>query len=285
MPWLPLLLLPVVAAIGSAGAAAWLRMLSVALSLLAGLKWLSWRQALRRGSSCGALRSAAYLLAWPGMDARSFLDPASTARAPRAAEWLLAGGRSLAGVLLVWGLARHALPNSRLLAGWIGIAGLLALFHFGLFQLLSLAWRSVGIEAAPIMDRPLAARTLSEFWGRRWNLAFRQVAFDSVFRPLLRPLGARPALAAVFVFSAAVHELAVSLPAGGGYGLPSIYFLLQAAGMLAARSLWGRRLGIDRGRVGRVFAWLMVAGFAPLLFHAPFMWRVIIPLLAAVGAI
>ena len=59
----------------------------------------------------------------------------------------------------------------------------------------------------------------------------------------------------------------------------------EAAGMLAARSLWGRRLGIDRGRVGRVFAWLMVAGFAPLLFHAPFMWRVIIPLLAAVGAI
>ena len=170
------------------------------------------------------------------------------------------------------------------LAGWIGIAGFLAMFHFGLFHLLSLAWRSLGVDARPIMERPFAARSLSEFWGQRWNLAFRQVAFDCVYRPLIRPLGPRPALAAVFAFSAGLHELAISLPAHGGYGLPSLYFLLQAAGVLAARSSWGRRIGIDHGRRARAFAWLMVAGLAPLLFHKPFVTRVIGSLLTAVGA-
>ncbi len=283
MRWLPLLVLTAVAATLSAGRPGWLQMLSVALSLLAGLKWLSWRSALGHGSA--GVRTLGYLLAWPGMDARAFLDVRRTANRPARRQWLLAGGKLLLGVVLVWGIVRQVMPMSPLLAGWIGIAGFLAMFHFGLFDLLSLAWRSLGVEARPIMDWPFAARTLSEFWGQRWNLAFRQVAFDCVWRPLLRPLGARGALAAVFVFSAVLHELAISLPAHGGYGLPSAYFLLQAGGVLAARSRLGRRIGIDRGLGGRAFAWLMVVGFAPLLFHEPFAVRVIDGLLAAVGAI
>jgi hypothetical protein len=289
--WLPLVVLPVVAATGSRGAPGWLQMLAVSISLLAGLKWLSWRAAVRRGSECGWGRSIGYLLAWPGMDARTFLDSRRVAARPSGREWLLASAKFLLGAVLVWGTglvwgaARMALPLSGVVTGWIAVAGFLAMIHFGAFDLLSLAWRTFGVEAAPIMQRPFAARTLSEFWGQRWNLAFRQVAFDCVYRPLIRPLGARPALAVVFAFSAALHELAISLPAHAGYGLPSLYFLLQAAGVVAARSPWGRRMGIDRGRGARVFAWLMVLGLAPLLFHPPFLARVMVPLLAAVGAL
>jgi hypothetical protein len=269
---------------GSSGAPGWLQMLAVCISLLAGLKWLSWHAAVQRGSRCGWGRSIGYLLAWPGMDARAFLDSHRVAARPGGREWLLASGKLLLGGMLVWAAARLAMPLPGILAGWMGVAGFLAMIHFGAFHLLSLVWRTVGIEASPIMQRPFAVRTLSEFWGQRWNLAFRQVSFDCVYRPLVRPLGARGALAVVFGFSAVLHELAISLPAHGGYGLPSLYFVLQGAGVVAARSSWGRRIGIDRGRPARVFAWLMVGGLAPLLFHNPFLARVIVPLLTAVGA-
>lgn len=282
--WLPLPVLPVVAAVESAGAAPWVQMLSISVALLAGLKWLSWRTAIGHGSACGIGRSIGYLSAWPGMDARVFLDPQIKPRNTTGSEWLLAIAKILFGVALVWGLAGRAMPVSIALAGWIGIAGFLAMLHFGLFQLLSLACRAVGVEAGPIMRPPWAARTLSEFWGQRWNLAFRQVAFDCVYRPLVRPFGARLALVLVFVFSALLHELVISLPAHGGYGMPSIYFLLQGASVMTARSDWGRRIGIDRGLRARAFAWLLVVGPAPLLFHEPFVTRVIGSLLTAVGA-
>jgi hypothetical protein len=282
--WLPLLVLPVVAVVESVGTSPWVQMLSISVALLAGLKWLSWRTAVARGSACGRGRSIGYLLAWPGMDARVFLDPHFKANDPTRREWLLAMAKILLGAALVWGLAGRMMPVSILLAGWIGIAGFLALLHFGVFELLSLAWRTAGVEAAPIMRQPWAARSLSEFWGQRWNLAFRQVAFDCVYRPLIRPLGARLALVMVFVFSALLHELVISLPAHGGYGLPSLYFLLQGAGVMAARSAWGRRIGIDHGPRARAFAWLLVAGAAPLLFHELFVTRVIGSLLITVGA-
>ncbi len=264
--------------------AAWQRMLALALALLAGLKWLSWRLAVGQGSAAGAGRTLGYLLAWPGMDAKAFLDRGKRVNAPARTQWARAALRILAGVAVIAVVARWVPTMTPLVAGWLGIAGLLLLFHFGLFDLVSLAWRTAGVDAAPIMRRPWAARTLGEFWGQRWNLAFRQVAYDAVYRPLVGRIGARWALVAVFVFSALLHELAISLPARGGWGLPSGYFLLQAAGVLAAGSRLGRRLGIQRGRRARLFAWLLVVGPAPLLFHPPFAIRVIGGLLRAIGA-
>src|SRR3712207_8481667 len=41
--------------------------------------------------------------------------------------------------------------------------------------------------------------------------------------------------------------------AGSGYGLPTIYFLIQAAGLFVERSVLGKRLGLARGLPGR--AW------------------------------
>ena len=43
--------------------------------------------------------------------------------------------------------------------------------------------------------------------------------------------GARTALGVGFLFSGIVHELVISLPAQGGWGGPTVFFLLQAAAM------------------------------------------------------
>jgi hypothetical protein len=52
---------------------------------------------------------------------------------------------------------------------------LVLVLYFGSFHLLSCAWRSAGVDAHPLMNWPLAAESVSEFWGRRWNTAFRDL--------------------------------------------------------------------------------------------------------------
>jgi alginate O-acetyltransferase complex protein AlgI len=111
------------------------------------------------------------------------------------------------------------------------------------------------------------------------------MAHDCVFGPLARVLGAGTAGALTFLFSGLVHEVAISAPARTGFGLPTAYFALQAAGIALARSALGRRLGLRRQPGARVLAWLCVCAPLGLLFHAGFLRRVVLPLLAGVGAL
>ncbi len=91
-------------------------------------------------------------------------------------------------------------------------------------------YRQLDFDAAPISREPWRSTSLADFWGRRWNLAFRDLAYAWVFLPLHRPLGPTPAAAAVFAFSGILHEVALSAPAGAGFGLPTLYFAIQFAG-------------------------------------------------------
>jgi alginate O-acetyltransferase complex protein AlgI len=75
----------------------------------------------------------------------------------------------------------------------------------------------------------------------------------------------------------------ISLPARGGYGLPTIYFLIQGVALLVERSHFGRRLGLRRGLMGMAFGATVVLAPVPLLFPAPFIERVILPTIAALG--
>src|SRR6185503_3758525 len=130
-----------------------------------------------------------------------------------------------------------------------------------------------------------ASRSLAEFWGRRWNTGFSGPARSLLHAPLAKGIGPVAATACVFLLSGLVHESVISLPAGGGYGLPTAYFLLQGAGLQIERSRVGRRLGLGRGVRGWAFALLMAAGPALLLFHPVFVREVILPFLAAIGAL
>ena len=96
--------------------------------------------------------------------------------------------------------------------------------------------------------------------------------------------GVKPALVLGFLFSGLVHEAAITIPAGGGYGGPALYFCLQAAAILVERSAWGRSSGLGNGLRGRIFAGLVLLLPAPLLFPEPFVVRVVIPFMTALGA-
>ena len=135
------------------------------------------------------------------------------------------------------------------------------------------------------MDAPLCATSPGEFWGRRWNGAFNRLAHDFIFRPLAKKSNVALATLAAFGVSGVLHELVISLPARGGYGLPTAYFLVQGLATLASRTRMGRRLGLGRGVRGWLFTMLVTAAPAFWLFHPPFVRRVILPFLQTIHAL
>ena len=282
--WVPLLLL-LFAVFGARGSLPnWVFMWLFVTTMFVGCKWLTWRRAVVNNHRVPVTRSLGYLFAWPGMDANSFLT-AHNHQKPRVDEWLLATGRFLAGIVLVWLAAKQSLTAPSVLTAWIGMLGLILILHFGLFHLAALAWQHAGIPAKPLMRSPLTATSLADFWGARWNTAFNKLVNDLAFRPLARRAGIAWATMGVFAISGVVHELAISLPARGGYGLPFGYFILQGFGVLIERSDAGRRLGLGRGLRGWLFMFVSTAAPAYWLFHPTFVRNVILPMLQFIGAL
>src|SRR6185436_16611257 len=140
-----------------------------------------------------------------------------------------------AGLALIFAGVRAAYPSSALVAGWLGMLGTVLVLHFGIFKCLGLLWRTVGSWATPLMDAPLRSRSLSEFWGRRWNTGFSIPARRYLMEPIARRFGTGSGLLAVFLISGSVHELVISVPAGAGYGLPTLYFLIQGTALFIER--------------------------------------------------
>jgi hypothetical protein len=262
----------------------WLFMWILAFAIYLSLKWLTWWRSQSRIAH-PAWRSFAYLLAWPGMDADDFLDVRQRVPLPAHSAWLSATFETTLGAMLLWAMARSIPQERPLLCGWVGMVGLILLLHFGTFQIAALLWQSFGVKAEPIMSAPLRSTSLGEFWGKRWNLGFRQFAHELIFRPLYRRVGADVAGFAVFAVSGLIHDLVISLPARGGYGLPTLYFLLQGAGVAVERSPFGMRLGLGTGVRGWCFmvVFLTVPVFG--LFHPWFVMRVILPFMQAIHAL
>ena len=262
----------------------WLQMWVLAAGLFAGLKAATWRRA-PSALFVPRRRRWGYLFLWPGLDPRPFVDATRRAFAPQAGEWALAASKTLLGAVLYWGFARTAAGESLLLAGWVGMVGMVFFLHFGLFHLLSLLWRAVGVAAEPIMRAPVLASSLGEFWSVRWNRAFSDAATLLWIRPATRRWGRTGAIATVFLISGFLHEIVITLPAGAGFGLPTLYFAAQAVGVLCERSPLGARLGLTHGWRGRLFALSVAAGPVYWLFHEHFVLRVIVPFLEATGAL
>ena len=279
--WLPLLLLPTFVIAASSHMPSWAFMWLLAFSIYGGLKWLTW-QKWRTQIPHAGWRSLAYLLAWPGMDAKSFLDNKTAIAPPRFSTWLKAISVTALGLLLFCAGARLLPASQPLLQGWAGMLGVVLALHFGVFKLLALLWQSTGVNAVPIMSAPLCAKSLSEFWGRRWNLGFRDLAYQFVFVPARKKFGTGAASLLVFMVSGLIHDLVISLPAHGGYGLPTLYFAIQGIAAALERTSAGKRLGLRQGWRSRFFMVVVAAVPALLLFHPPFVLRVIIPCMKAV---
>src|SRR4051794_22259921 len=141
---------------------AWVVMWSLAAAIYFLCKLWTLRFTCTRGVRPSTAAALAYLFLWLGINAAGFLEPRTAYQTRR--NWLAPLAKAALGARLLWGVARCAAPP--LLAGWFGMVGLILLLHFGLFELVALAWQQMGREAPPLMQQPLRATSLSDFWGR-----------------------------------------------------------------------------------------------------------------------
>ncbi|MBC7782519.1 MAG: hypothetical protein H7144_01660 [Burkholderiales bacterium] len=268
---------PLVAGTGLAawvlrGIEPWILMCAMTATILLGCKWLTWWSAEIHAPPS---RHVGYLLGWPGMDAERFLSPSPKLQKPTRGEFLFAISKFLLGVALLL-TATLLVDRNVIIAGWTALVGLSFLLLFGGFHVLSCVWRFRGVDAEPLMHNPAVSRSVGEFWGRRWNMAFRDIAFRFLFRPLTRRIGPAWATMVGFVVSGVAHEMAITFPAGAGYGRPTLFFVIQGIAMLVERRGLGARL---RGHMWTV---LVTAGSLAVLFPPEFFDRVIAPMIRAV---
>jgi alginate O-acetyltransferase complex protein AlgI len=282
--WLPISVLPLTAVACRNVLPAWVFMWILSFAIYVSLKWLTWWRARSRIAH-SSWRSVTYLLAWPGMEAEAFLDASQPVPLPAPATWISAIIETILGAVLLWVVARSIPQEEPLLRGWVAMLGLILLLHFGTFQIVALLWQSLGVKANAIMSAPLRSTSLGEFWGRRWNLGFRQLSHELIFRPLHRRLGVDAVGFVAFAVSGLIHDLVISLPARSGYGLPTIYFLLQGTGMTIEHSRFGKRFELGHGVRGWFFTAVFVAGPAFWLFHPWFVLRVILLFMQAIHAL
>ena len=250
------------------------RMLVIIASTLLVTKVLALVVARAQGTVLGP-RATAEFLGWMGMRPALFARKRSV-DARGAASLAIHGVRTLVLGAVLFALARF-MATSPLEMPWkrgvVTIAAMVALslmLHFGLFDIVAGFYRLRGVPVGKLFRAPLLARSLSEFWSRRWNIGFSEMIALIVHRPVRRNAGEHAALAASFLASGLLHELAISVPVRAGYGLPTAYFLLHGA-LVAVE----RRMVRPPGPVWTLF-WL--AAPLPLLFHPPFLRGVVWPL-------
>ncbi len=265
------------------------RMLAIIGALLFGMKAVVTVEARRGGMPVlTAWRWLAFAVLWPGMRPSIF---ATAGRGHQPGAWTLIGkgcGRAYLGLVLVvlaWLVLRHGRPRlseevACVLATVTLLAGLSLIVHFGVFNVLAGCWRLAGVDTRPLFRAPLASRSLSEFWSRRWNMAFSEMTTLAIYRPLSGIVGRKAAMVAAFVASGLLHEVAISVPVMAGFGLPLCYFLLHGALLWIERGLESANRAVSgwgRWAYVWVLGWLVLP--LPMLFHRSFLRGVIWPLI------
>ncbi len=76
-----------------------------------------------------------------------------------------------------------------------------------------------------------------------------------------------------------------ALPADAWYGLPTLFFLIQAGGVFIEKSGFGVKAGINRGPRGLIFAAAFILVPAVLLFHPPSIENCMLPFMKALRAL
>ncbi len=226
----------------------------------------------------------AFAVGWVGMRAKPFETLGNNAL-PYA--WPMIGfgiSRIAGGATLI--LAAHyitSLPEYPVLTYIVVsitlLIGFSLILHFGLLGISAGIWRLSGANTYVLFRQPAKATSINEFWSKRWNLAFSEMTSITIYRPLKNKYGSAIALVVAFMFSGLLHEVAISLPVHSGYGLPMLYFLIQALLVLLEKVLQKNKAAFLQHRLwSRAWVLLGLVVPMPLLFHEQFIKQIVWPL-------
>ncbi len=267
------------------------RMLLIVITLLWSMKAVVYIEARHHGRFDLTFGQwFGFCVCWFGMRAESFKDVPNKSfsdwRAFIQRGWI----RVVVGCVLVaaaWIVAHGGYKETKEIELWrrwtatvLLLPGLSLSVHFGFFNILTGIWRYFGARCSALFRAPLLSQSLSEFWSRRWNLAFSEMTAMAVFRPLrqLRTHSKEAtalALIGSFLFSGLLHELAISVPVGEGFGFPMLYFLIHGIGILIEKRLKILN-SVFYGRIWTA-AWVLLP--LPILFHRPFLEGCVWPII------
>jgi hypothetical protein len=134
---------------------------------------------------------------------------------------------------------------------------------------LQILYASGGWLVPPHHRAPWRARSISEFWSGHWNRWVAAWLTQVVYRPLRRRRTL--ALLMTFLASGLLHEIFMSMPllVTTGHniiGLPTLYFLIQAAAVRVDRLLIG-----GQAVIRRMLLWTAVLVPAPMVLNECFL--------------
>lgn len=224
------------------------------------------------------LRVVAFLI-FPGLQPRLFLPECKPTKDDVRPTFLGLLINAVTGVIFAFAIPA-LLPESTplLVRVWSGLIGWAFLSLFVRFDVAVMIFRGLGFGVERFWHCPIASTSVAEFWGVRWNRLVSGFLREVVFLPLARRAGATAAMAVVFFYSGLYHET-FSFIAGGGYGLPMLYFLLQGAGVWIEGRRGFRRLLLRRPWLGRAWTFAVVVGPVALIINPWVVEGMVIPLL------
>jgi len=262
------------------------RMLAICLVVLWAMKGVvAVESRITEGTRLGFVSWLSWSAGWPGMRIGIFSELGSGAKAD--AWHLITKGiirLAMGGGLLWLGRWSWDMTQSKVLATVFILPGLSLILHFGLFNICAGFWRLLGADTYTLFPAPLLSTRLSEFWGKRWNLPFTEMVQYAIYRPLSSRFGKSVAALSGFFFSGLLHEMAISVPAGAGYGLPMLYFVLHGGLVYIERKVFTpESIVFQKPWLGRVWTLVWLALPMPILFHPPFLKGVVWPIVGIPG--
>jgi hypothetical protein len=261
------------------------RMLAIIFLMLLGMKIIVTVEYYKnKTSKLSLIQWLAFSLGWFGMRPNLF-EELGKRKLSGGKELVISGiYRLLTGIAFIllakWMAVTFIGYEYKILVTIFSLVGISLILHFGLLNISAGMWRFSGADTRTLFKAPLLATSLTEFWGKRWNLAFSEMTAIALYKPLKVYFGITTATIIAFLFSGLLHELAISVPVETGYGLPMLYFFIHGILLLIEKVLAQKGLPIGKNKwVGRAWVMFWLALPMPILFHKAFIKGVVWPLI------
>jgi hypothetical protein len=281
--WIICIATVIFASLITADASALVRMVSIVSLQLLSMKIIVAVESYPGKMRLNSLQWSAFALGWFGMRPALFETfPAPSQRLPYATIAMRGISRIALGMVLVYLSAVIETTNTSIMiiADLALLVGISFILHFGILNLSTAYWRWWGVNVKELFRSPYKSRSLNEFWGKRWNMAFSEMTTLIAYRPLKFKIGKTAAMIISFLLSGVLHEIAISLPVKAGYGLPMLYFALHGILMYTEE----KSAFVQKILASKILSHLWVLGWLilpiHLLFHPAFMEGVLKPLRA-----